>query len=199
MPRLHPLVLCAAFLALAACSGQSGVSGTGSPGGTPILAGFVPNSGNLLQVMVEDRSPVEQVELIGPDGRVYVAQTVTRDPIIYDQDRYGYTRGYPPGYYQSPLNVGVGGFSTSTGHSGVGLGFGLGFAGNGYDTVQREVAVKSIAQIAVADMAYYTETWQQWRARIRLAEPGGGARYIEIPAPQPPTVSALPPAAAPPG
>jgi hypothetical protein len=172
-------------LALAAC-GPRTTTGSASAAGTPILASFAPSTLNVVQIAVQDRRPVEQVELIAPDGRVYVAQTITRDQIVDVYDRYGYTRGYPPGYYEYPYGprVGVGVFGGTSGRFGTSVGIGVPLGG--YDTVERAVGYKSIARIPIDDMAFYEATWQQWRTRISFDEPGGGNRYIEIEAPAPP-------------
>lgn len=188
MSRFMLLAVGAAALTLAACGGPRTTTGTASETGTPILARFAPNTTNVVLVAVQDRRPVDQVELIAPDGRVYLAQTITRDQIVESYDRYGYTRGYPSGYSEYPygprVGVGVGVFGGS--HSGVGTSIGLGFPLGGSRTVERAVGYKSVARIPLDDMAYYEATWQQWRTRIRFAEPEGGARFIEIEAPPPP-------------
>jgi hypothetical protein len=185
MSRFLLMVVGAAGLALAACGGPRTTTGTAAAAGTPILASFAPNTTNVVQVAVQDRRPVEQVELFAPDGRVYVAQTITRDQLVEVYDRYGYTRGYPPGYYEYPrAGIGVGVFGGSSGR--VGTSVGIGIPLGGYDTVEREVGYKSIARIPVDDMGFYQATWQQWRMRISFAEPAGGRRYIEVEAPPPP-------------
>jgi hypothetical protein len=193
MSRLLLVAVGAAALALAACGGPRTTTGSGSAAGTPILASFAPNSTNVVQVSVQDRRPVDQVELIAPDGRVYLAQTVTRDQVVETYDRYGYTRGYPPGYSEYPYGpragVGVGVFGGSSG--GFGTSIGLGFPLGGRSTVEREIGYKSVARIPIDDMAYYGATWQQWKTRIRFAEPEGGARFIEIEAPPPPRIVPL--------
>ncbi len=175
-----PSLFVAVALLLAGCAGGE-VRGTGSPTGTPMLAGFLPGSPDVVQVAVEDRAPVEGVELVGPGGRVYAALAVQHGDILYDQDRYGYTRGYQPGYYNPPYDLRVGAFGSSAGHVGGGVGIGIPFYGAD-ETIQRPVAVKSLARITVEDMDAYKATWQQWRTRIRFA----GGRMIEIPAPPPP-------------
>jgi hypothetical protein len=178
MHRLRLLAFAAISLGLAACTGSGG-----SPGGTPILVGFVPGSGNLVQVTAEDIWPADRVELVGPAGQVYAASEVSTSPLTYRQDRYGYTRGYLPGYYDTPRKVGVGAFGAATGHTGGVLGgrdYGV------YDTVERQRAVKSMARIAVADMAAYKATWQDWRTRIRFRDSLGATRTVEIEAPPPP-------------
>jgi hypothetical protein len=188
MARVPLLAAVAAALALAACGGPRTTTGTASELGTPIMARFAPNTTDVVLVSVQDRRPVDQVELIAPDGRVYLAQTITRDQIVESYDRYGYTRGYPSGYSDYPygprLGVGVGVFGGSSG--GIGTSVGLGFPIGGRSTVEREVGYKSLARIPIDDMAYYEATWTQWRTRIRFAEPEGGARFIEIEAPPPP-------------
>ncbi|MBX6323398.1 MAG: hypothetical protein IRY94_16360 [Rhodospirillaceae bacterium] len=177
---LSRLFLAAALaLALAGCASGE-MRGTG-PAGTPLLAGFVPGSANVVQVTVEDREPVDRVELVGPDGRTYAAPTVEHSQILYDQDRYGYTRGYRPGYYNPPYDLRVGAFGSSAGHVAGGVGFGIPFYGAD-ETIQRPVGVKSLARITVDDMNAYEAGWQQWRTRIRFAD----GRVIEIPAPAPP-------------
>lgn len=186
MSRIFLLALAVAGLTLAGCTRTT--TGSTAVGGTPIVASFAPNTTNVVQVAVEDRRPVEQVELIAPNGRVYVAQTITRDQLVDVYDRYGYARGYPPGYSEYPYGpragVGVGVFGGSSGR--VGTSIGLGFPLGGYDTVERQVGYKSIARIPVDDMGFYQATWQKWRMRIRFNEPGGGNRFIEIEAPPPP-------------
>jgi hypothetical protein len=192
MSRSLLIVLAVAGLALAACGSRT-TTGSASATGTPILASFAPDSRNVVQVAVQDRRPVDQVELLAPDGRVYLAHTITRDQLVDTYDRYGYTRGYPPGYYEYPygprMGVGVGVFGGSSGR--IGTSIGLGFPLGGGGTVEREVGYKSIARIPIDDMGFYAATWRQWRMRISFAEPAGGARYIEIEAPPPP--SAQPP------
>jgi hypothetical protein len=183
MSGLGRLVIVAALAAaLAGCTGQgSDVRGDGSLRGTPMVIGFVPKTPNLVQVVVEDRAPVQQVELRGPAGQAYWAESVDSKQIVYDQDLYGYTRGYRPGYYNPPYDLGVGAFGSTTGHLGGGVGTGVPFY-SANETVPRPVAMKSIARIAVEDMAGYKATWQQWRTRVHFE----GGRVIELEAPQPP-------------
>jgi hypothetical protein len=174
------VIVAALAAALAGCTGQgSDVRGSGSLGGTPMIVGFVPSKPNLVQVVVEDRAPVQQVELRGPAGQAYWAESVDRKQIVYDQDLYGYTRGYRPGYYNPPYDVSVGTFGSTTGHLGAGAGAPF-YSAN--ETVPRPVAMKSIARITVEDIAGYKATWQQWRTRVHFED----GRVIELPAPQPP-------------
>lgn len=166
----HGLSLLLSGLLLAACAGDRGDEPAFR---TPVTAGFAAGETDIVEVRVTDEQPVEVAELVGPDGRVYVAHQILRDRLVEERG------GVVPNV---GIGVGVAGGSRSRIGTSIGLGFPLGGFGGGAD----EAEVLSRARIRVDDMVAYRADWQDWKVRIQFGTPEAGLRFMEVPAPAPP-------------
>ncbi|WP_119461517.1 hypothetical protein [Rhodospirillaceae bacterium SYSU D60014] len=139
----------------------------------PVTASFVAEEADVVEVRVTDEQPVEAVELVGPDGRVYRAHQILRDRIVEER-----------GGALSNLGIGVG--VTGGSSSRIGTSIGLGFPLGGFGGAADEPEVLSRARIQIEDMAAYRADWQDWTVRIQLGTSETGLRFMEVPAPSPP-------------
>jgi hypothetical protein len=169
------LIMISAFL-MASCTGNSG-SHTYEPAPVnPVVTSFAGSEQDTVKVQVTDPQPVTRVELVAPDGRVFLAHQIDRETLT----RQG------GGYYGQPtVGVGVGGGSGGWSGGGVGVGLGFGFPlGDAREPDYGPAGVASTALVHVPDMTAYRAQWQQWKVRIYLGE-GAGERMVEVAAPQP--------------
>ncbi len=166
------LILIAVSL-LSACAGSQPPAGGTSRATPPVTAGFQAGAANLVEVVVNDRAPAEQVALVAPDGRMFPAQQILRDRVDETYAPYG----------QPSVGVGVG--VGSGGNVGTGIGIGIPFLLGGSSSGRDWV--RTTARIRVDDMAGYRTDWQRWIVLIDLG-PGGsaGPRQLTVPAPRPP-------------
>jgi hypothetical protein len=133
----------------------------------PFLYHFAEDAPDTVEVILRDRKPVEQAELLAPDGQVYAAGPIQRERIAVDAD------GQP-----------IIGFEASGGErelDSLGVTLPL-FA----DRPKPEIMTLSTARIRVADMAAYRASWSRWIVRLRLGTPQTTERTVEFPAPRPP-------------
>ena len=159
--------LLGAALLLAACAGDD----RPAPIASPVAARFVADMADVIEVEISDRQPVDQVELLAPDGRVIPAYQILRETAV------------EAGVGLRPsIGVGVSGGSSSR----VGVGVGIGFPIGGFERPADAPRVRSLARLRVPDMAAYRAAWPHWVLRIRLGTPEAGLRFMEIPAPRPP-------------
>ena len=156
-------------LLLAACAGDRSEQAFK----TPVTASFAADEADIVEVRVTDEQPVEVVELIGPDGRVYTAHQILRDRLVEERG------GIVP-------NLGIGVGVTGGSSSRIGTSIGLGFPLGGFGGTADEPEVLSRARIRIEDMAAYRTDWQNWKVRIQFGTTEAGPRFMEIPAPSPP-------------
>jgi hypothetical protein len=172
---LRAAVIGCLLLALAACNGGGSGSTASSTRGPETSAFFVTGE-NTIEVRGFGRLPLEQAELIAPDGTVQTALDRQNDYVTDD-------------YYSRPT-VGVGGAGGSRGSAvGVGISFPI------LEDRSSGAFYRSRASFPILDMPLYRLTWRDWRIRMRFQGAGEPARQVELPAPEPP---APPPAEAPP-
>ena len=161
-----------AILTLAGCTGRE----PPPPAPPPLTAGFAAGLGDIVELTMTDRQPVEQASLIAPDGKAFPAYQISRDHL--------------PATSQPGIAAGLGfGIFGGTYSNGVSSGFGLGFPFFGSAPPPAEPVVQSHAMIRVADMPAYRSGWQNWKLHLRLGTPETSERDVEFPAPRPPESS----------
>ena len=87
MCRLMPLF--GLVLLLAGCAGEESPAAQNPLPPDPVTMQFT--TADEVKVSILDREPAEQVELVGPDGRVYAASQITRDQLV---ERFGGTADF---------------------------------------------------------------------------------------------------------
>lgn len=156
----------AALAVLAACSGPA--PGLGGVPGLRVSSQVVGIDGSTIQVEAAHQSynhRIEQIALVGPDGRTYTANDTTTETVT---DRYG---GHGVG-------VGVGGGGGSGGgFGGVGIGLDLGSLGG-----DRPV-FRTTARIPIPDKEAYRRAPQDWKIAITVGQKDGPNQVITQPAP----------------
>ncbi len=165
---LAPLLIA---LLLAGCASEDG-GGRRAVSPPPVTAGFLAETPDVIELSVIDRQPVDKVELLAPDGRIFLAHRIDREKTTRDSRAGG------------GLGVGVGVFGGSS--TKVGTSFGIGFPLGGVEAPPTAPHYESVALVRVEDMAGYRSSWPRWVLRIRLGTPETSFRSIEIPAPRPP-------------
>ncbi len=113
------------------------------------------------------RWPLEQAELLMPDGGVVAALDIINEATAG-------TSGPRPS-----VGVGASGGSRSRTDVGVGISFPI-LGGGGTPT-----SIASRASFPILDMTTYRATWRLWQVRLRFAGSGGESIYLEVPAPDP--------------
>ena len=133
----------------------------------PFINHFAEDVPDTVEVILRDRKPVEQAELVAPSGQAYAAGPIQRERIAVDAD------GQP-----------IIGFQASGGEREIdSLGVTLPLFA---DKPKPEIMMLSTARIRVVDMAGYRASWPHWTVRLRLGTPQTTERTVEFPAPRPP-------------
>lgn len=164
---LSGLPLAALALLAAACSGPA--PGLGGVPGLRVASQVVGIDGSTIQVEAAHQSynhRIEQIALVGPDGRTYTANDTTTETVT-DRNLYG----------GNSVGVGVGGGSGG-GFGGVGIGLGLGSIGGGSRPVFR-----TTARIPIPDKDAYRKAPQDWKIAITVGQKDGPSQVITQPAP----------------
>jgi hypothetical protein len=165
----RPVLALALALFVASCSGPA--PGLGGVPGLRVASEVVGIDGSTIQVEAAHQSynnRIEQIALVGPDGRTYTANDTTTETVT--------DRGY---YGGNSVGVGVGGGGGSGGgFGGVGIGLGLGSIGGGSRPVFR-----TVARIPIPDKAAYRRAPQDWKIAITVGQKDGPSQVITQPAP----------------
>lgn len=133
---------------------------------------FFRDSEDTIEARGFGRWPLQQAELVAPDGAVYLALDIRNDR----------TAGADPGLRPS---VGIGGSGGSRSGADVGVGISIPILGGG----GMPPSIASRASFPVIDMPGYRATWKLWVVRMQFAGADGRPRYVEVPAPEPPSRS----------
>jgi hypothetical protein len=168
---MAPVFALLVALILAGCASEDGGARRASAS-QPVTAGFLVQTPDVIELSVDDRQPVDRVELLAPDGRVYLAHRIDREKATQEPRA------------STGLGVGVGVFGGSS--TKVGTSFGIGIPLGGIEAPPTEPRYSSIALVRVEDMAGYRAGWRRWILRIRLGTPETSFRFMEIPGPRPP-------------
>lgn len=170
------MVCVLAACVLAAC-GEGGGGPGSRDGNLPEARAFFRSGEDTIEVRGFGRLPLDQAELIAPDGATQVALDRNNEYVADD-------------YYSGRPSVGIGG---GGGSRGAGVGVGLSFP----ILQDRSAGIwyRSRASFPILDMALYRATWRDWRIRLRFQGTGEMMRQVELPAPEPP---GPPPSEAPP-
>jgi len=132
---------------------------------------FFRESEDTIEVRGFGRWPLEQAELLVPDGGVVTALDIANEA----------TAG-TPGLRPS---VGIGGSGGSRSRTDVGVGISFPILGGG----ATPASIASRASFPILDMPTYRATWRLWRVRLRFGGSGGEPIHLEVPAPEPPSRS----------
>lgn len=133
---------------------------------------FFRDSEDTVEVRGFGRWPLSQAELIAPDGAAFMALDIHNDRAA----------GSDPGLRPS---VGIGGSGGSRSGADVGVGISIPILGGG----GTPPSIASRASFPVIDMPTYRTTWRLWVVRMQFAGADGRPRYVEVPAPEPPSRS----------
>lgn len=161
-----------AALTLTAVAGCSNGRNAAAPPPSDIAAkaDFRPGAAGVIDVRVHDRDPLQQAELIAPDGTSYPARHI------------GHDRPQAGASGLAPSVVIAGGGGPRSGiDTGIGLSLPM-FGWGGPSEPQQE----SRASFDVPDMSLYRATWTLWRIHLRVGQPGDGGRNVSFAAPPPP-------------
>jgi hypothetical protein len=154
---------------LAACGGE----GPSSSPGEEISASF-PAGGiaNVIAIDATDRLPLQQAELIAPDGHATLAASVTAN----QSPTENFSQQSPTGPYSSS-QFGVSSIGSNALSPGV----------VGAPRTQTTLlAIVSTASIPLPDPVAYRRDWQKYRIILRFGTPPDQIETHEIPAPAPP-------------
>ena len=176
-------VLCCVIGLLAAACGNSGSGNGGSApqsSRSPEASAFFLTGEDTIEVRGFGRLPLDQAELVAPDGSTQVALDRRNEYVADD-------------YYSGRPTVGVGGAGGSRGSAvGVGISFPI------FEDRPSGSWYRSRASFPILDMGIYRATWRDWRIRLKFQGTAEQARHVELPAPEPFARPVPPPSAAPP-
>lgn len=160
------------FLLVAACTPTASQKSPGEQPQQP-AASTLPNlkwetalQGDVVEVVLIDRKSfyrVDQIELIGPDGRIYRATDITRH--VTRGDSYG-----------SGARVGIGAGSGGRVSTGIGFSFPIG------EKTSRD-RTKTETRIPLRNPEFYLATVAQWTIRVTLTDETGKQSTADFPAP----------------
>ncbi|MHA1571054.1 MAG: hypothetical protein ACTSWM_04485 [Alphaproteobacteria bacterium] len=122
--------------------------------------------GDVVEIVLTDPRSfyrVEQMELLGPDGRIYRATDITR-LVTKDDGRSGGTR------------VGIGAGSGGRVSTGIGFSFPIGNRSS-YNRTKTET------RIPLRNPDFYRATASQWTIRVTLIDQAGQQSTADFPAP----------------
>ena len=172
-PWLRKPWLIFGLLLVAACASTTGRNTPTEQGREPAAAVFLPDlewnttlRNDLVEVALIDRKSfyrVDQVELIGPDGRLYPATDITRHVTTEDGPSSG-------------ARVGIG--AGSGGGVSTGIGFSFPIAGR-----SSRNRTKTTARIPLLNPDFYRATAAQWTIRVTLIDQTGEQSTADFPAP----------------
>lgn len=158
--------LLAGALALAACAAPE-------PPRPTMGAGFDPAAATI-QIAVRDKLPLRAATLVLPDGHEVAAREITVSP--------------PPKSRERSERPGVGVGATGGSSSGVDTAVFIDLPIS-LDFLRRKTApstlIESRARIPVGDGAIYRRDWAASHLKLKLGDPPGEVREIELPAPAP--------------
>ena len=156
------------FLVLAACAGPA------PPSAEQVRASF-PAGGVVDQIDIDtvERLALRAAELVGPDGHVTPAQSITANPAPAEN----FSQAFPTGPY-SGATFGVSSIGSNA--------LSPEMVGGAPRTRSQLLAIVSSASITLPDPVAYRRDWQKYRIRLRFGQPPGEVETREIPAPEPP-------------
>jgi hypothetical protein len=154
--------------------GCNGAPDSGDVGQRPFTAAarFIPGDDVMaIQVSVNDRLPLREAELVGPDGAVIAAASVdVASASAYRQPFSEQSFAGGPGSNPAAVALPLGGLGN--------------IAPPGSQTVTVD-QFRSTALIRLDDPGSYARDWRLWQVRLRLGDPPH-ITTLTLPAPQPP-------------
>ncbi len=162
-------VLLAALLNIVGCSGNDNASNS-APGVTVRYIEAPPS----LDVTAVNPYPLASADLVAPDGRYVRTDAIQRETL-----RSG-----------GGSSIGFGGFGTSGGSFGTGVGIGFPLGGSS----AAPGMIRSRAHLPIPDADEYRRDWQRMVVRLRFGTPPAELAVNDVLAP-PPTPAATNPAA----
>ncbi len=168
------LVLMPGLLLMPVLSGCDGARDGGDIGQRPFTAAarFLPGGEvTVIEVTVNDRLPLRQAELAGPDGAVIAADSVDVAPAsVYRQPFSEQSSAGGPGSNPAAVALPLGGLGA------------IAPPGSQIVTVDQ---FRSTALIRLDDPGSYARDWRSWQVRLRLGDPPH-VTTLTLAAPEPP-------------